>query len=192
MQLNLRTVVLIAFAAATTACAGRVRPTTYFVRVNEWERVTDCILVTSIERGYSTRMSTLGIHVKAPVNGSRVNPSELNRSPTAGGPNPLRVWRAGEVDGKPRVEEEVFFARTIIPDGIVLKAEARALNSTDPLGRPQVKPSKVAPSAKIQGVQQTLQRACMRDFPFYTGTVANQIAWIDAPPGRVDARPTGR
>lgn len=34
-----RTIVLFAFAAATTACMSRVRPTTYFVRVNALDSV---------------------------------------------------------------------------------------------------------------------------------------------------------
>lgn len=191
MKISARTIVLFALASATTACMSRVRPTTYFVQVNEWDALAGCILVTSIERGYSTRTSPLGIHVTRPVNGSRATPSDLNRSPY-GGPNPLRVMKPSAADG-PLVSEEVRFARTIIPEGIVLKAEALALELVNPVTRARAAPSKVAPSALIQGVKQVLERACMRNVPRYTGTATTQIAAGGAgAPGVVATKPDGQ
>jgi hypothetical protein len=176
MTLDIRGAAIIALAAATTACATRVRPTTYFVPVNQWEQLTDCILVASIERGYSTRLSTLGIHVKRPPKGKPGQYLDINRPPT-GMPNPLRREKPG-VEGKPVVEEEVFYERTIIPEGIVLKAQSRALDRTANYvaGTGQGPRSKVAPSAHIQGAQRELEKACMKDVQLFMGKPTGQVA----------------
>lgn len=177
MQLNPRTATLIALAAACIGCANRVRPTTYFVTANQWESLTDCILVTSIERGYGTRMSNLGIHVTRPPKNTPTRFTDINRPPQPSN-NPLRREKPG-VDNKPVINEEVFYERTIIPEGIVLKAQSRATDASNGIfgsgGGGAVK-SKAAPSAHIQGAQKVLEQACMRNVQLYMGKPSGQVA----------------